>query len=602
MKRFAPAVAALGMLFALWGSAHGENEAGISGLARPIAPDTVGIGTLVPDLRFEDLDGKAGKLSDYADHRGLVIAFNNLTCPVCRKYALRLGSHLSWFAIRKDFDIPYLIVNPSATDTPEAIHQAGKQNGWSRYGRIVHDRDQALTKALGARSTAEVFVLDSARTLVYRGAVDDQHGVGFSRDKAQHDFLDHALRALAAGRRPIVEATTVPGCVLSAHVEMAPPDAPTYHEHVERILQRRCTACHRNGGPAPFALTSHALAKDNAAMLKWVVDERRMPPWNAGPKSLPLANDGHLTEHEHQVITSWVQAGSPKGPPEAAPTPQVWPDGWQIGTPDAIVQIPHDQPIPAEGVLKYRNVTVRTDFGEDKWVAAYEIRPTAPQVVHHVLVFARYPKEARRMRAQPRYRNGIDGYFAAMVPGQTAYRFPASSGRFLPKGTRLRFQLHYTPNGTATVDRTQLGLVFTKQRPAHEVRSLGVHNTNFRIPAGAPNHRLTSAKVLHRRSRLLGFTPHMHLRGKAFRFELERPDGVRQVLVDVPRYDFNWQFHYALREPMDVPAGSRIHVIAHYDNSADNPFNPDPSKAVRWGDQTFDEMLIGYVEWHPAPK
>ena len=232
---------------------------------------------------------------------------------------------------------------------------------------------------------------------------------------------------------------------------------------------------------------------------------------------------------------------------------------------------------------------------------AFEIRPTAPQVVHHVLVFIRYPTDHPRAHEQPRARGGVDGYFAAMVPGQGAHTFPEGTARFLPRGSTLLFQVPYTTNGQAGKDRTKLGLIFAPKRPVHEMRSTGIHNTHLSIPPGAANHTQAASRVVPVRGRIYSFAPHMHLRGKAFRYEAVFPDGRRTVLLDIPRYDFNWQLNYQLAEPIDVPAGTRLHAMAWYDNSANNPANPDPSKTVPWGEQTWEEMLIGYVDWHPLP-
>ena len=326
-----------------------------------------------------------------------------------------------------------------------------------------------------------------------------------------------------------------------------------------------------------------------------------MPPWFAGEQSLPWGNDPSLTQAERDQVLAWIDAGCPEGDPEDAPLPRRWTKGWKIGQPDDVIEMPRPFNVPAEGTVKYHYANVFTDYPEDRWVKAFEVRPTAPQVVHHVLVFVKYPKNHPRRHEQPRVLGGVAGYFAAMVPGQGAYTFPEGTARFLPKGSRLRFQIHYTTNGKPAVDRTKLGLIFNKGRPKYEIRSVGVYNIGIRIPAGAANHAQKASRVIPVRARLYSFTPHMHVRGKAFRYEAAFPDGTRRVLLDIPRYDFNWQLSYVLAEPLDVPAGTRIHATAWYDNSDKNPANPDPKKTVLWGEQTWHEMLIGYVDWHPLP-
>lgn len=264
------------------------------------------------------------------------------------------------------------------------------------------------------------------------------------------------------------------------------------------------------------------------------------------------------------------------------------------------VDLPSAHEVPAEGVLPYMHVAVPTDFPEDKWISAYEIRVSAPEVVHHVLAFLHYPKDHPHRSEQQEVRGGVGGYFALYAPGGAAYRMPPGTAKRLPRGGTLVFQIHYTPNGEAARNRTKIGLWFSEKPPEHQLISTGIHNHRFKIPAGHPNYPVRASKVVPVRARVFGFMPHMHLRGKAFRFEAVLPDGSRRMLLDVPAFDFNWQLTYQLRDPIELPAGTRIETTGWYDNSADNPANPDPTRDVPWGEQTFDEMQLGYVEWHPV--
>ena len=577
------------------GLARAEDDP-LAGRPRPIPPVAHGVGALVRDLPVKDLDGHGHALSLLRGPTGLVLAFTNATCPVCKRYGPRLARLARAYRER---GIAFVFVNPSPHEGEEAMRAA--REAFDLPGLYLVDEDLRIAQALGATTTAEVFVLDAARTLVYRGAVDDQYGVGFARDEPTHRYLVDALDAMLGGREPATPATTAPGCALRLPARAGSSTEVTWHTDVSRIVQRRCMHCHREGESAPFPLVTHADAKGNAAMIRYVLEKRFMPPWFASDAGLPMHDDARLTEAERSTVTTWIDAGCPEGDPAEAPLPRRFVAGWRLGTPETIVELPQDMQIPAEGTVPYRYVDVPTDFGEDKWVRAFELRPTAPQAVHHILVFARYPKDHPRYRDQPDNRQGLDGYFAAMVPGQTAYTFPAGTARFLPRGATLRFQLHYTTNGQAAVDRTRLGLHFAPTPPSAEMRTAGLANVRIRIPAGAADHREQSSRLLPVPARLYGFTPHMHVRGKAFRYEALYPDGRRQVLLDIPRYDFNWQLHYRLAEPLDVPMGTRIVATAWYDNSTANPANPDPTRVVRWGDQTWEEMLIGYVDWHPLP-
>lgn len=574
---------------------HAEDDP-LQGRPRPLKPGAHGVGRMIPDVAFTDMDGNAGKLSDFAGKQALVIAYTNASCPLCKRYGPKLGRLAKAWAKR---DVAFLFVNPTPGEALDTVRAARKAFGMG--GRYVIDEGQHISRALKARTTGEVFVLDPARTLVFRGAIDDQYGVGYALDEASRAYLEPALEAVLAGRIPEYAATTAPGCTLD--IERGKPRASevTWHKDVQRIVQNRCQQCHRPGENGPFPLTDYAETKTHAAMIRYVVEERLMPPWFASDESLPMHNDHSLSARERALMLAWVAAGCPKGDPKDAPRPRAFPKGWQIGEPDAVIQIPKAVKVPAEGTVRYQWQTLATDFGEDKWIEAFEIRPTAPQVVHHVLVFARYPRSHPRYREQPRNHQGLDGYFVAMVPGQTAFRFPSGTARFLPQGSSLRFQIHYTTNGEAVTDQTRVGFIFAKQKPAQEMRTAGLTNLGIIIPAGAENHREGTSRMLPTAARLHGFTPHMHVRGKAFRYEALFPDGTRKTLLDIPRYDFNWQLHYRLAEPLDIPAGTRLIATAWYDNSKKNPANPDPTKVVRWGNQTWEEMMIGYVDWHPLP-
>ncbi len=567
----------------------------LQGRPRPVKAAARGVGMLIGDVAFTDLDGKAGSLSDYAANKALVIAFTNASCPVCKRYGPKLARMArAW----EERGVAFLCVNPTPEEDTQVVRASIRSHGLT--ARYVLDEGRRFARALGARSTAECFVLDASRTLRYRGAVDDQYGVGYALEKATQPYLERALEAVLAGIRPDVAATTAPGCTLEVARRKPQARPVTWHEHVQRIVQDRCQQCHRDGENGPFPLLTYADAKSNAPMIAYVARERLMPPWFASRESLPMLNDHSLTPRERGLLTRWVETGTPQGDPKLAPSPRTFAKGWKIGTPDAVLEIPQPFHVPAEGTVKYQYTLVATDFGADRWIQAFEIRPTAPQSVHHVLVFVRYPKDHPRAHEQPRPRGGVESYFAAMVPGQTAFRFPSGTARFLPKGAKLRFQIHYTTNGTAAVDQTKIGFVFTKDgAPEHEMRSTGVYNLRLRIPAGKAHHVEQASRMLPIKARIHGFTPHMHVRGKAFHYQAILPDGTRKTLLDIPRYDFNWQLHYRLSEPLDLPAGTRIHCTAVFDNSAQNPANPDPNKTVRWGDQTWNEMLIGYVDWHP---
>ena len=486
---------------------------------RALRPAEAGVGRWVPDLTFAGLDGKAGKLSDFAKSKGVVVALTSTTCPLAKKYAPTLAKLEKALA---DKGIAFVYLNSVPTDAADDMKAAVKAHGFA--GPYVRDADGSLAKALGAASTTEVVLLDPARTVVYRGAVDDQYGLGYAREAPRHDYLANAVAALLAGRAADVAATTAPGCVLDLDKASAPATAATYHNRVSRIVQNACLDCHRKGGVGPFPLETYDDVAGRKGTIRKVVEKGTMPPWFAAPPKAgehsPWANDRSLTAADKADLLAWLAGDMPKGNEADAPKPKTYrADGWSIGKPDAVFQIPKPIDVQATGVMKYQNATVDTDYAEDKWVKGLEVRPTARAVVHHVLVFAT-PKNAKRGPADAL--DEVSGFFAAYVPGNGAFTYPDGFAKKLPKGSRLRFQIHYTPNGTATTDRTELGLVFADEAPANEVRVTSVVNMAFAIPPGAGDHPETGTIKASGDAKLLTFMPHMHVRGKAFKYEVDR--------------------------------------------------------------------------------
>jgi hypothetical protein len=321
-----------------------------------------------------------------------------------------------------------------------------------------------------------------------------------------------------------------------------------------------------------------------------------MPPWHADAEPGVFSNDRRLAPEEKTALLSWLRAGAPRGDPAKAPAPPrpANADGWEIGVPDAVLEFAEPEAVPAEGVVPYRFVEVPTSFHEDRWVQAVEVVPGDPDVVHHALVALGEPGQRRGRRALflP-----TRGFFAAMVPGGRAQIWPDGMAKRLPKGASLVFQMHYTPNGVATTDRTRIGFRFAKAPPKQEVFTSGAFNAEIRIPPGEADHEEVAWLPVIYPVKVLAFMPHMHVRGKAVRFEIFRGSEEPVTVLNVPSYDFNWQTPYRYAEPFRVEMGSRLKVTAVFDNSVGNPYNPDPSAEVRWGDQTWDEMMIGYVDY-----
>ena len=559
-----------------------------------------GVGRRLPDLTLLELDGREASLSARLEGaRGLVFAFFGATCPISGKLGpelARLETHAEAEGLR------LILVCPVPAESAADIRAFTTAHGLQ--APVVHDRDGVIAAALAATTTTECFLVDAARTLVYRGAVNDQYGLGYAKEQASRHYLREAIAALLGGHAPEVAATTAPGCALDQRPAAVLPGAVglTYHHQIERILQAHCVECHRRDGVAPFSLESYEDVVDNAGMIRRQVERGVMPPWFAAPPlhggASPWSNDAALPEREKAELLAWLAGERPRGNPADAPLPRRFPVEWELGAPDAIVQLAAPIAIKAEGTMPYQFVTVPTDFAEDRWVRAYEILPTDRSVVHHVIVQV-HEKGARvRDRGE-----GSEGYWAAYVPGNTHHAYPSGFAKKLPAGATVSFQIHYTPNGRATRDQLRLGLHFAKEPPRYVVHTAAVAHARLNIPPHAARHVEVKEQSVPFPMNLTGLMAHMHVRGRAFKFEVLPPGGGEaEVLLDIPRYDFNWQLRYDYAQPKFLPAGSRVRLTAVFDNSAGNPANPDPDKTVRWGPQTHDEMMIGYFEYFTPRK
>jgi mono/diheme cytochrome c family protein len=524
----------------------------------PVDPAKAGVGRAYTDTAV---------LAALQDAKALVVAFSGPDCPISKLYRPRLDR------LSKEY-------------SPKGVRIL-----------TVSSDDKGFVALFGPERTTETFVVDSKGVLRYRGAVDDQYGIGYTKDAPTQNFLVDAIEAVLAGRTPKPAATEAPGCAVERPAKSASPAVSgkvTYHKDVEPIFQRRCVECHRPNDIGPFSLLKYDKAKSSAKQIKEVVVQRRMPPWHADPKIGEWKNDRHLSAQEIGTIAAWVDAGAPEGDAKDAPPSLKFAEGWHIGTPDATWSIPRKEHIPAEGTLPYRNLLVPTFLKEDKWVQAVEVRPGARSVVHHVLVFAIYP--FNRMKEQPKL-DFLNGWVGIYVPGEGPMTFPEGAGKYIPAGATLGFQIHYTTNGEAADDQTEIGFIWAKKKPEHEVVTQSATNRRLRIPAGDADHPEEAAFTVPQDVKILSLLPHMHVRGKAFKYVAVSPEGKEEVLLDVPRYDFNWQTCYRLKEPKLVKKGTTIRAFARFDNSKGNPANPDPSKDVHWGEQTWEEMLVGFIDY-----
>jgi hypothetical protein len=401
------------------------------------------------------------------------------------------------------------------------------------------------------------------------------------------------------------------GTYQSAPQKAPASPTPTFYHDVLPILRDHCQSCHRPGEVAPMPLVTYAQTRPWAQAIARETGMKMMPPWFADPRYGHFANDSSLTEKQIATLTAWAAAGAPAGDAHDAPAPRTWPDGWNIPEPDMIVKMPKAVKIPAEGEIEYTYEIVPTHFAQDRWVRMSEFRPGSPAHVHHAVVYIR-PPDSEWLRHAPvgepftastlsdpaerrQAHETTSDLLLVYAPGSSPDEWPEDMAKFVPAGSDLVFQMHYTTNGAADEDRTSIGLVFAKTPPKQRVITLQLNNHALIIPPGADDFRVEVQGTLPNDATLLSFFPHMHLRGKRFEYDIIHDDRSVEVLLRV-NYHFHWQLSYKLAEPRLLKAGTRLRAIAWYDNSKNNPHNPDPEKTVTWGDQTSDEMMVGFFD------
>jgi hypothetical protein len=387
--------------------------------------------------------------------------------------------------------------------------------------------------------------------------------------------------------------------------------AVTFSKDVAPIVYKNCTVCHRPGEVAPMSFMNYKEVRPWAKSIREKVATRVMPPWFADPNHGQFTNDPRLSQKEIDTILAWVDQGAPEGPPTDMPPVPKFTEGWQIGKPDVVLTMPAEFQVPAEGVIPYKYFAVPTNFTEDKYVQFAEIRQGNRRVLHHIIVDVRYPENGELPKPGEISPNELlggrrgsgeraadsDGRLAGWAPGEAPLALRPGQAKLIKKGSVLIFQIHYVTNGEPGADRSSIGLIFSKDPVEKRVITAGATQANFAIPPGAPNYEVKSEFVFKDDSHIDSLHPHMHVRGKDFKYTLIYPDGTSKVLLSVPRWDFGWQMTYVLKEEVFAPKGSKLVCMAHYDNSLNNKFNPDPTKEVRWGPQTWEEMMIGYLDY-----
>lgn len=458
---------------------------------------------------------------------------------------------------------------------------------------VLMDDTRLISEALRISSLGEVLIYDpKSFSLVYRGPVDDN--------------LSSVLNTVVAGEKVEFSRTAFAGTAVTYPVKLAHQKlTPSYEKEIGPIIAENCAKCHRAGGIAPFALDSHTMMKGWSQMIREVLMTKRMPPGQIDPHIGDFENDMVLADLEAQKIIHWIEAGAPKDGSTDPLAELVWPESkWAFGEPDYIIEIP-EQSIPATGILDYYNVMVELDIEEDRWVRASQYIPGDHTVLHHTLHSLIEPGQTRGgslLGGDPDRPN-----IAPYIPGQSPRMEPPNTGGLLKAGTRIAMQMHYTTTGKESVDASKIGLWFYPKGFVPEERMAGQCACHFtptwvNIPPNDPDYEMTQSFVIEKDAKLFAFTPHMHFRGKRMRFYADYPDGSSEELINIAKYNYNWQLAYTYEEPKFVPAGTKITATGAFDNSAQNKMNPDPFRSVPWGLQSMDEMFFGAADWKYADQ
>ena len=514
----------------------------------------------------------------------LVICFLGIECPLAKLYTPRINALATEFQ-RQGFQ--FVAVNSNRQDSIQEWREFAKTNKLDLP--LVKDHDNLFADRFNVVRNPEVIVINAEEKVAYRGRIDDQYSPGIARAKVARQDLRIALTELASGKAVSVPVTKPEGCLIGRIKKTNTEATITYAQHIAPILQKNCVECHRSGEIGPFAMVDYDEVVGWADMIVETIDNGRMPPWHADPTIGKFTNARGLSDDEKQMIRTWVDEGAAPGNASLLPEAAEFTAGWRLPKePDLVVPM-RKQPfaVPADGSIEYQYFVVDPGFTEDKWVSAAEIIPGNRSVVHHSIVFIRPPDGD--------FGVGLN-WLEAYVPGQVPVEYVASRARRIPAGSKLVFQQHYTPNGQAQTDLTSIGLVFVdEEQVQEELLTIAAINQEFEIQPHQANLTV-QARIdrLPEHGKLLSVSPHMHYRGKSFAAFANADTQSQNPLISVPNYDFNWQHNYEFSEPLLLNDLKSIEIEITFDNSEANPFNPNPDEFVVWGDQTWEEMAVGF--------
>jgi peroxiredoxin len=539
----------------------------------------------VSDFALLDSRGREYRLRR-TQARAVVLFFTATGCPVVEQSFERLKQ------LQKKFDrdgVQIWLVDANTADDRGSLRKQMERFKLTTMP-ILQDETQGVASMLGVKRTATAVAIETKNwTVFYRGAMDDQMVEGATKPAPTENYLSDALEQFVAGKEITVASASARGCIIN--LEKEPVD---YAKQIAPILETKCFTCHSPGNIGSFAMTNYSRVKAVSDMIQEVVLARRMPPWQPDRLFGNFEHDSNLTIQESRTLLRWIEDGAPRGEGEdpLAKATAIHQD-WPLGEPDAVVALPKVESIPATGVFDYRHIKVKAPFDEDVWVKGVVARPDNKRVVHHIIVRVREPGQ--------REDNPDDAFLIGWAPGSPDMFFPTNTGKRIKKGSMLDFEMHYTASGKPEMDQSKIGLYLTKEKPPLVLKTHAAYNFDIELPPGHLQ-QASSTYVFKRDSLLYDLSPHMHLRGAWFKFEALYPNGKKETLLSVPHYDFSWQHNYRLKEPKRMPAGTWILCSGGYDNSAMNPYNPDPKTRVHWGDQSFDEMFIGFMGIAELPK
>jgi hypothetical protein len=540
------------------------------------------------DFGLMDHNGQFHHLSYYhkdPQTKGIVIFTHGIGCPLVRKRYEDLNKLNDQYAEK---GIRFWMLN--ANDQDERSDLEEEANEYNVKLPILDDTTQEVARSLNIDRTGEALLIDTTNwNILFRGAIDDRLTYEKEKSKASNTPLKNAIDDFLANRPIKVTHTDAPGCLIHFPIWEEHSDKTiSYTKQVAPIIREKCATCHLKGGIGPFAFSSYRKVRGWSDMMREVLMTRRMPPWQADPHHGAFSQDLSLSKKEKQTLLHWIEQGTPRGEgDDPLVNNKQESKAWPLGKPDHIIDIP-SQKVPADGIIDYRYLHMASPFDEDTWVTGADIHPGDMQALHHVIIFI-VPEEGKRKQ----YRRWLTGY----APGTKGDLFPENTGVLLRKDERLLFELHYTSYGKEVVDETQLGLYLSNDSVKHSFRTGLFIDESIQIPPHNRAFEWSQTREIRDDIILYSMNPHMHFRGKAMRFELVTPEGERETLVSVPHYNFNWQHTYVLQKPRRVTKGSKLILHAVWDNSDRNPANPDPSRNVPWGEQSFDEMFFGTYQW-----